>query len=119
MGILSLSISFVVIAIILCVFLFIVKKDENNVRYVVSMIHPRDNVIPKQVIQAGLVRMLTGGLVILALTFIVGLIFIHFFTFAHNVLIAHILLIIPILIFALMFRSKLNRLDQEYQAKGR
>jgi len=112
MGILSLSISFVVIAVILCFFILLIRKNENNVKYAVSIVYPEDDVVPKQIVQAELLKMLTGGLVILVVTFILGLIFIHF---QGNVLIAHILLIIPILIYALIFRRKMNYLDKKYR----
>ena len=115
MGILSLSISFVVIALILICFAVVVGRNENNVHYVVSIVYPKDHVIPKERIQAELMKLFTRGIVVLVLTFILALILLHFFT--SLVLWLHILLIVPVLIFAIMFRHKMDTLDHKYGKK--
>ena len=113
MGILSLSISFVVIALILIIFALVVSRNENNVRYVVSIVYPKDHRIPRQQVQKELMKLFTRGIVILLLTFIIGLLIVHFF--ASIILLAHIILIVPVLICALAFRHRMNHLDREYQ----
>ena len=110
MQILGLAISFIGISIILGVFLILIRKDENNVRFAVSIVYPKDIDIPKNIIQKELVRMLVCGLVILAVTFVLELIVFHFWTFPEVALVAHIILIVPIIINALIFRRKMNRL---------
>jgi len=118
MQVLGLAISFIGISIILSVFLILIRKDENNVKYAVSIVYPKDVNIPKKIIQAEMVRMLTRGLIILAVTFVLLVIIFHFVTFPEVALIAHIILIVPVLVHALIFRLKMNRLDREYADKG-
>ena len=118
MQVLGLAISFIGISIILSVFLILIRNDENNVRYAVSIVYPKDVNIPRKIVQAEMVRMLTRGLIILAVTFVLLLIIFHFVTFPEVALIAHIILIVPVLAHALIFRLKMNRLDREYAGKG-
>jgi len=117
MQILGLTISFIVIFIILAVFLLLIRKDEKNVRYAVSIVYPKDIDIPNSIIQKEMVTMLVRGLIILAVTFVLELIVFHFWTFPEVALVAHIILIVPIVINALIFRRKMNRLDREYVKK--
>ena len=112
MGYLGLSISFVVILVIVGVCAALVRKDENNVKYLVSIVYPKDHVIPKEIIQTALNQMLNRGLVILVLSFLVGLAFI---AFTGNALIPHFILIIPIIINALLFRAKMDQLGKTYK----
>ena len=118
MQVLGLAISFIGISIILSVFLILIRKDENNVRYAVSIVYPKDVNIPRKIIQSELVRMLTRGLIILAVTFVLELIIFHFVSFPEAAIVAHIILIVPVLVHALIFRNKMNRLDREYADKG-
>ena len=118
MQVLGLAISFIAISIILGVFLILIRKDENNVRYAVSIVYPKDVNIPRKIIQAEMVRMLARGLIILAVTFVLLVIIFHLATFPEVALIAHIILIVPVLVHALIFRFKMNRLDREYAEKG-
>ena len=114
MQVLGLAISFIGISIILSVFLILIRKDENNVRYAVSIVYPKDVNIPRKIVQAEMVKMLTRGLIILAVTFVLLLVIFHFITFPEVALIAHIILIVPVLVHALIFRLKMNRLDREF-----
>lgn len=114
MQIYGIAISFIVIAILLGVFLILIRKDENNVKFAVSIVYPKDVDIPNSIIQAQLVKMLVGGLIILVVTFVLIMIFNQFFTSTGMAVIAHVILIVPVLINALVFRQKMNRLDREY-----
>jgi hypothetical protein len=111
----GLAISFIVIAILLGVFLIAIRKDEKNVRYAVSIVYPKDTDVPTSIIQKELVKMLERGLIILVVTFVILMVFFNLFTTTGAAIIAHVILIVPIIINALVFRGKMNRLDQEYK----
>lgn len=117
MQILGLAISFIVIALILGIFRIVIKKDEKNVRYAVSIVYPKDVNIPRKIVQGELIKMLSNGLMILVVTFILELIVFQAWTFPEVALVAHVILIVPIIIHALIFRRKMNRLDREYADK--
>jgi len=117
MQVLGLAISFIGISIILGFFLILIRKDENNVKYAVSIVYPKDINIPRKIVRAEMVKMLTRGLIILAVTFVLELIIFHFVSFPEAALIAHIILIVPVLVHALIYRFKMNRLDREYADK--
>lgn len=113
MGILSLSISFVVIALILIIFYVLIRKNENNVRYAITIVYPKDNVIPRHEVQSALLTMFGWGFIVLILTFALGLLLIHLVA-SVSLLLLHIILILPIILIALMFRARMNHLDKKY-----
>lgn len=111
-GMIGLTISFVVIGLILGIYNLYVRKNESNVRYLVSIVYPKDHNIPQATIQELLSKMLNRGLVVLLITFIAGMFYLHY---GGNAVVAHVVLIVPVLINAVIFRGKMNRLDQQYK----